>query len=43
MMGRPLNDPETADIIRFIEQDVNMGKYEISYGMILVSAELGPK
>jgi ubiquinone/menaquinone biosynthesis C-methylase UbiE len=43
MIGRPLHDPETAEIIRFIDRDVKMGKYDISYGMILVSAELAPK
>ncbi len=40
MMGRSLHDPETSEIIRFIDEDVKSGKYEISYGMILVSAEL---
>ena len=43
MMGRPLNDPEVAEIMEFIDQDVKTGKYEISYGMILVSAELAPE
>lgn len=41
MSGRAQNDPETSEIIRFIDEDVKMGKSEISYGMILVSAELG--
>jgi SAM-dependent methyltransferase len=40
MMGKPLHDPETSEIIRFIDEVVKTGKYEISYGMILVSAEL---
>jgi SAM-dependent methyltransferase len=40
MMGKSLYDPETSEIIRFLDEDVKTGKYEISYGMILVSAEL---
>jgi len=40
MSGRAQNDPETAEIVRFIDEDVRVGKYQISYGMILVSAEL---
>ena len=40
MSGRPLNDPETMEIIRFIDEDFRMGKFQISYGMILISAEL---
>lgn len=34
------NDPETSEILRFINEDVRSGKFQISYGMILVSAEL---
>jgi hypothetical protein len=41
MSGRAQNDPETSEIIRFIDEEVKAGKYEISYGMVLVSAELG--
>lgn len=41
MSGRALNDSETNEIVRFIDEDVRSGKYQISYGMILVSAELG--
>lgn len=40
MSGRDVNDPETLEIIRFIDKDFRSGNYDISYGMILVSAEL---
>lgn len=40
MSGGTLNDPETSEIVRFIDEDVRSGKYRISYGMILLSAEL---
>ncbi len=40
MSGRAINDPETAEIIRFIEGDFLFGKCQISYGMILLSAEI---
>jgi len=40
MSGRGVNDPETAEIVRFIDEDVRAGKFQISYGMILLSAEL---
>lgn len=40
MIGRPMNDPETAEIIRFIDEEVTSGKSDISYGMVLVSAHL---
>lgn len=40
MSGRAVNDPETSEIVRFIDEDVRSGKFQISYGMILVSAEL---
>jgi SAM-dependent methyltransferase len=40
MSGRASNDPETAEIVRFIDEDVRSGEFQISYGMILVSAEL---
>lgn len=40
MSGRGVDDPETNEIISFIEGDVGSGRFEISYGMILVSAEL---
>ena len=40
MSGRGVNDPETLEILRFIDEDVRSGKYQISYGMILLSAEL---
>ncbi len=39
MIGRSMNDPETLEIQRFIEEDVRSGKYQISYGMVLVTAE----
>ncbi|WP_408095545.1 methyltransferase domain-containing protein [Peredibacter sp. HCB2-198] len=40
MSGRASNDPETSEIVQFINEDFRTGKYQISYGMILVSAEL---
>lgn len=40
MSGRSLSDPETNEIVRFIDEEVKRGEYQISYGMILVSAEL---
>ena len=40
MIGRPANDPETSEIVRFIEEDFRSGKFNISYGMILISANL---
>ena len=40
MSGRTANDPETLEIVRFIDEDVRSGKCQISYGMILLSAEL---
>lgn len=40
MSGRPFNDPETSEIIRFIDEDFRSGKVHISYGMALISAEL---
>ncbi len=43
MSGKLINDPETAEIIRFIDDEFITGKFQISYGMILVSAELQSK
>ncbi len=40
MSGRAMNDPETAQILQFIDEEVRRGEYQISYSMILVSAEL---
>ena len=40
MSGRSVDDPETAEIVRFIDDDVRSGKFKISYGMILLSAML---
>lgn len=40
MMGRPADDPETSQIVKFIDEEVRSGKYQISYGMVLISAEL---
>jgi hypothetical protein len=40
MSGRAMNDPETAQILQFIDEEVRSGEYQISYSMILVSAEL---
>ena len=41
MSGRSSNDPETAEIIQFIDEEVASGRVQVSYGMILVKAELG--
>ena len=40
MSGRAVNDLETSEIIRFLDEEVKSGKFQISYGMILLSAEL---
>lgn len=40
MSGRAFNDPETAEITRFIDEEFRTGKVQVSYGMVLVSAEL---
>jgi ubiquinone/menaquinone biosynthesis C-methylase UbiE len=40
MMGRGVDDPETAEIVRFIDKDVRSGNVQVSYGMILLTAEL---
>lgn len=40
MSGRSSNDPETNEIVRFIDEEVRTSRNQISYGMILVSAEL---
>lgn len=40
MLGRTANDPETEEIVSLIDSDVRSGKYNISYGMVLISAEL---
>ncbi|HXH32210.1 MAG TPA: class I SAM-dependent methyltransferase [Bacteriovoracaceae bacterium] len=40
MSGRPANDSETTEILRFVDEEVSSGKFNISYGMILISAEL---
>lgn len=40
MSGRAVNDPETSEIVRFIDEDFRSGRFQISYGMILVSAKL---
>ena len=40
MLGRPANDSETEEIVNFIDSDVRSGKYQVSYGMVLISAEL---
>lgn len=40
MSGRSADDPETLEIMRFIDQDVASGNVQVSYGMILVSAQL---
>ena len=40
MSGRAVHDLDTAEIVRFIDEDVRAGKFQISYGMILLSADL---
>ena len=40
MSGRPVNDPDTHEIIKFIDEDFRSGSFKISYGMILLCAEL---
>lgn len=40
MLGKSTKDSETAEIINFIESDVKAGKVQVSYGMVLVSAQL---
>lgn len=40
MCGRGTNDPEVDEILRFIDQDIRAGKFQVSYGMILISAKL---
>lgn len=40
MMGRAQHDPETREIIHFIETELPSGGFKISYGMVLISAEL---
>lgn len=40
MSGRALNDPETHTILNFLDQEVSSGRFQIDYGMILLSAEL---
>ncbi|WPU66547.1 methyltransferase domain-containing protein [Peredibacter starrii] len=42
MSGRAMNDPETTELVQFIDKDVRAGKFKISYGMILLTAELTP-
>jgi len=40
MIGKGVNDPETLEIVRFIDDDFRSGRYQIAYGMVLISAEL---
>ncbi len=40
MSGRTINDPLTAELLRFIDEDVRSGKFQVSYGMVLIKAEL---
>lgn len=40
MSGKGVSDSGTKEIIRFIDEDIRSGKYNVSYGMILISAEL---
>ena len=39
MIGRSMNDPDTQDILQFIEENVRSGISQISYGMVLIKAE----
>lgn len=38
MSGRPSQDTDTLEIIHFLDEVMRLGKYEISYGMILLGA-----
>lgn len=40
MSGRQVNDPETGKIVGFIDEEVRSGNFQVSYGMILLYAEL---
>ena len=40
MGGRLVNDPETFEILRFIDEYVTSGRFKISYGMVLLSVDL---
>jgi ubiquinone/menaquinone biosynthesis C-methylase UbiE len=40
MMGRAIDDPEILEMTRFIDEDFRSGKFQISYGMILIYAEI---
>ena len=40
MIGKGTPDPRTKEILRFIEEEIGSGKYDVTYGMALVSAEL---
>ncbi len=39
MSGRAIGDSETLALIKFINEDIQSGKFQISYGMKLISAE----
>ena len=40
MSGKSNSDPNTQEMLRFIDEDFRAGKFKISYGMILLYAEL---
>lgn len=40
MMGKGVNDSDTIEIVRFIDEEVRSREVEVSYGMTLISAEL---
>lgn len=40
MSGKASDDPETHEILQFIDEEVRSGKFQISYGMVLVSAQI---
>lgn len=40
MIGQGTHDPDTTEILRFIDDEVRSGKFQVSYGMVLITAEL---
>lgn len=40
MSGKAANDLDILEIVRFIDEDFRSGRFQISYGMVLLSAEL---
>ncbi len=40
LLGKSEETPEVQEMIRFTDQDLRTGVYQVSYGMILIAAEL---